>query len=135
MKINSENMHLYVEPNDEAETADDNPFNFFLVSEKHRWYTNGDNQIRVGEVQIEYPVPDKIGEDALAAAAIKELREKQQKVRADAHERCEKLDEQIKKLSRLTHQPTDIVIDDNVITEETYVSTEGQLADSDELPF
>ena len=104
MKNKTETMHLFLEPNKKAESPNDSPFNFFLVSSRHKWYMNDDEQIRIDDVEVSYSVPTHIGEDDLAVAAIKQLKERQEKVRADAHRRVEEIEEHISRLSLLTHQ-------------------------------
>ena len=112
MKIQTEELLLFVEPNSDAETQNDSPLNFFLVNKKHQWYCNSSSQIRIGEVEVEFPVPEKIGEDALVTHAINTLRERQQKIRDDAARDLAKIEEEIAKLALLTYNPDGVVIED-----------------------
>lgn len=93
-------MLLYVK----AEANEPSGMQYYLIHPTHQWYM-GDESVKVKKIQIEYEQPDTLDEEQLRAAAIQTLREKQDRVIAEAQLTKVKLQEKIDQLMLITHQP------------------------------
>jgi len=112
----TENMLLVVEANSENESG----VSFFLANTRHEWWLD-DEAVKVSTVKITYEYPDSLSEDEFRVMAIKTLRDKQDRVIAEAQLTKVDLQNKIDKLLMLTHQPAASELEPapDVITDET----------------
>lgn len=94
-----EEMHLFVESDTEAL----NGMKFFLVPKRYRWATN-DEQVKIEDVVVTYGLPNDLTQDQIRLKAVETLREKQERVIAEAQKQKVFLQEKIDNLLLLTHQ-------------------------------
>ena len=85
----------------------------------------------LGTTSVSFSSPENMSREEMAIKAIETLREKQKGIEADAHRRVMKLEERIRSLLMLTHQPDDNV----VILREATTGNIIEVSEDDELPF
>lgn len=95
-----EEMLLYVE----ADADKDSGISFYLVSQKHQWYM-GDEAVKICKLMVEYERPDSMDEHQIRTAAIQTLKEKQERIIAEAQLKKNKLQKKIEQLMLITYQP------------------------------
>ena len=101
-----------------------------LVPGRHRYYMSEDC-VMLGTTSVSFSSPENMSREEMAIKAIETLREKQKGIEADAHRRVMKLEERIRSLLMLTHQPDDNV----VILREATTGNIIEVSEDDELPF
>ena len=94
----TEECHLFIAPDKESERG----FNYRIVPSYFRWIA-GDDWIKVGDVNIDYVIPNDMTEDELRQKAINTLKEKQERVIAEAVVEKGKLQKRIDELLMITH--------------------------------
>jgi len=97
--ITSEKMFLFVE----SDASKDTGMNFFIVPDRYEYYPN-DEQVKLSEIEIKYKIPEGISEQDIREKAIKTLRDKQERVVAEAEIQRQKLQVKIDGLLMLTNQ-------------------------------
>lgn len=129
-----EEMLLYVEADADKESG----ISFYLVSKKHQWYT-GDEAVKICELVVEYEHPDSMDEHQIRTAAIQTLKEKQERIIAEAQLKKNKLQKKIEQLMLITYQPDTVLVVGKM--EEDNMSPNmckphlGAKEDEYELPF
>ena len=118
-KLIQEKMSIFVRPDSENEMG----FKVMAVNDFHKFcMTNED--INVGSATVEYQLPEDMTHQSLALKSIATLKERQDKVRADAHVKIQKMEEKITTLLMITDEseaPIDVTPFDN--------------SEFDEIPF
>ena len=94
-------MHLFVRPDSTADSG----MEFFVVPEHMRYWASGNDNVRIGETDVLFSIPDNLSEDELRQKAIETFRDKQKEIRAKAHKQVAELEEKIRELMLLTFQP------------------------------
>lgn len=125
-----------------ASNDKDSPTGFTIVgiAERHQWYIS-DEDIKLGEVDVEVPHPNNLSVADLRLKAIMTLQEKQRNVYAEAQRAVNRLQERIQSLQQLTYvEPAfDTYPEENVMsTEEEIIEhayelyPEGDVLDSED---
>lgn len=93
-------MHLFVRPDSESKSG----MLFFLVPDHMRYWTSS-SDVRIGQTEVLFDIPDDLSEDQLREKAIETFRDKQKEIRAQAHKEVIELEEKIRELQLLTFVP------------------------------
>jgi len=113
-------QYLFAESDIKSPTG----MSFFLVPQRYEYYP-GDECIKLGEVEVTYLYPMKLSEEELRKKAIETLKDKQQRVMAEAFKRTQALEIKINQLLLLTDKSESI----NVVPIQT------PSAVGDDIPF
>ena len=109
-ETSKETMCIFAIPDADAKEG----FTTTLIQPRHKWLMN-DEDINLGEVDVYYDIPSSLDRNELIGKAITTMKEKQARYRAEAEEKCTRLQEKINTLLMITHQSepvdTDAVID------------------------
>ena len=103
-----ETMSIYAVPDSQESIG----FKFKLIPQEKKWWMH-DEDICVGEVEVEYDPPSDMTKDQLVLKAIETLKDKQTQAMASAQVKYNELQEKINKLTLISHNPSDV--DDSII--------------------
>lgn len=99
-----EKMTIFVRPDSENE----NGFKVMAVNDVHKFWMT-DEDINVGVATVEYDLPEDMTNQSLALKSIATLKERQDKVRADAYVKIQNMEEKIATLMMITDQSGGLV--------------------------
>ena len=99
-----EKMTLFVRPCSEGE----NGFKVMSVNEVHKFWML-DEDINIGQVTVDYQLPEDMTHETLALKSVATLKERQKKVQADAHMKIKKMEEKIERLLMITDQSSGVI--------------------------
>lgn len=103
-----------------ASNDSDSPSGFRIegVAHRHQWYLS-DEDIKLGEVEVEVPHPSNLSVADLRLKAIATLQEKQRNARVEAQKIVNSLQEKIQALQQLTYvAPTYDTYDEIISTKD-----------------
>lgn len=119
-------LDIWAIPDVEAEDG----FVLNLIAQRHKYYMSEDC-VMLGTTSVSFAPPENMSREDMALKAVETLREKQKGIEADAHRRVMKLEQRIRSLLMLTHQPMDNV----VVLREATTGNVIEVIEDDEIPF
>ena len=114
-----EKMTIFVRP----DSANEKGFKVMAVNDVHKYWMT-DEDINVGDAVVEYELPEDMTHESLALKSIVTLKERQQKVRADAEVKIQNMEKKINQLLMITDQ-----------SDGTIDVTPFDNSEFDEIPF
>ena len=101
MYSKTEEMHIFVKPNLEADNKDDE-FKFMLTNKEHKYNFYSD-EIDLCTIEVQYNVPVELDRDFLIRQAVQTLKDKIVEERAQSEKRVQRLSEKVDALLMLPH--------------------------------
>lgn len=94
-------LKLYIRPDRDEEQG----FKYFLLDPAFGYQWTQEADIEIGEVAVQFIIPEMLTDDDLRLKAIETLKKKQEAIKANAYKEIQGLQERIDKMMLLTHQP------------------------------
>ena len=116
-----------------ANTESDEPHR--LIEPHMSYYVNTDEYAKIDEVEVTVDIAE-VSQDHLISCAVNTMKEKKDKIQANAYRECKLIDDKIQRLLQLTHQPD--VIEENTVGVDIDVESNiipEKFLDDDGVPF